>query len=1849
MEEKIKEKTKFYLALSQYIPKNKIFFGIIIFLKFLPLFVITHDWNISYKRGISYWVRKFTLSEVLSCSSAYKLYIIILILLFLLIVCICICFRFYIFIEKRKMILKIYTYVLFYIFYAFNQYIYSIISEVLFNKKKNDINDIFYLVLILISLITIVAIIYSNISICSIFLNSPLFIKNDTLIINPLNEIDYSIAVLSFLQGCIQLELNISFKKCMFIKNVIRALFVLYYIKDILSFNKYYNRYKLEYAKKFFLSSCFFSSIMEWCFYYDYNNKLLVLQKENGIILLKLFLELNFALIATKIHFLVDNSIIIKRVSSFSSKNFKSFDYNLVNFFNMIYFADRPYLLEKILIELNKNLDKNIHYPKCEQNCFFCNIYTPQIFEEEKEAFLNKQKRKDVATLQDDFPTLYKYLYNEISTLYDSIQNGRRSKIVPKLFIVISFHMLFERNYVKCLYLIEKTNSIDKGRKKGFYVYQIEYLINKILSFHKGKSHKKLSALTSNNDNIGKILSAEKLIKKSLNLIKDMMITFTNEIVEFSTFYHIISKFLKEYHFLTYKINNLFFSTKCNIPYSKDKFSIYFNYVYGEVPLCLTESFDKFFSLQNSSLIEIFMKDTYLLLFKVNFLKTDINLKVKYASEELISKLRYTTNEFRFLDIKTLFAKTFYKSYKYTITFFLRNGKDIITIENFCLLDKDRYVVLFDIEGTSLYTTSGMVLFFKLKPAKEQKLIKDKKKVKKKDKNNFDNLSGSCFIFTNNNGRIVSLSRGFEDFFHLKYEVLRENHLNVKDIFKIEKLEEKGSYKTTLIKTYDNIIEIFNEKIGLIGEDNFSKSIVEIKEVKDGLLFSGIIFNVSISYEKRSMRRENHKKKVYYLFTIDVALKDAPKNVTNTLKETTLSLTNFYTRIEESNNLNEIIDAPREVVEKILHTTLNQKILYSNRISYYILKRYFNTKIPPPGRYNKGGDIEELLEEEEKQKKSKRISQNNNNQNNLTEKKQNDFFINDGILNLKDSNRTDNNFDLRKYMIIHEDKYLLRYIVLILSIFFPILFLIIIFYKLNSLSDQENYFRGHINFEMVGLTLMDVLSKVFYMQFQGNKLQPDLLENEFNNSFHYHSEQLVNRIYDYNSFYIKFYQFYTGRIVGTNPYFFELYQKAVLYKIPDQSGIKTETTAQMSSIHLTELLSCITSKDPIPIYYNNSEYYFTHDMVAKSNLTDLDYYYCANGYVGFLVNFLASYKYYNNEITNYYGTYALNTKISGQKGISISIILFIAIFIFYCLIAFFIFYLQTQKLFARYFISYTQLRFFHIYLQKKTTLIYEMIDNHEKNSKVRELLSRLKFENEYEQIATVRHIISGKIEHYKQIKIKPLSINYQPPKIDLEEVENELMEIEKKKNPRNSLLVSMLKRNTIKNIQTAQSRVSFAIQNYSSKRLSQINQPKKKSESTISLYSNINNSFIGKNLVNNINNNNNNNVNNNNNNINNINNNNYNNYNSNYPISNRINTNNSANNNITARTNATSSTVTSSINLMNSTNKISADKHQGSGLTGNKLLSKPLLYCGLFLTLIFLGLILIVLGALYYYYSFGLVDSFTSIMTTFRSLFAEIKFLHEMELDFLMSILRNEEFITYYNSTPYSYICGELENQYKENIYIHEMFLELSGCFPSFKPIVDTLVLGTSDKRMVNLINFQKQIQGKNFCENYAKYLSSNKNHKILNDIKLIKNVTYESLYSECRNIGDGLNNEGFQTVVISLYTTLNTLYNNFKDNNNRTEKYNLELLNDKDFIMLQLETYYLFSKMSICYYLIMNEDMESAHVIALRIESILLILQFIIMITAIGVYFYNVIKYRTEVTSIDFFNKCILHMILFK
>ena len=61
------------------------------------------------------------------------------------------------------------------------------------------------------------------------------------------------------------------------------------------------------------------------------------------------------------------------------------------------------------------------------------------------------------------------------------------------------------------------------------------------------------------------------------------------------------------------------------------------------------------------------------------------------------------------------------------------------------------------------------------------------------------------------------------------------------------------------------------------------------------------------------------------------------------------------------------------------------------------------------------------------------------------------------------------------------------------------------------------------------------------------------------------------------------------------------------------------------------------------------------------------------------------------------------------------------------------------------------------------------------------------------------------------------------------------------------------------------------------------------------------------------------------------------------------------------------------------------------------------------------------------------------------------------------------------------------------------------------------------------------------FCRKCGK-LVSEFNHLDINSY--LDDITYESILNECQHIGNGLNKNGFQTVLVSMYTTLNTLYN---------------------------------------------------------------------------------------------------------
>ena len=55
-----------FIQILKSFPRSKVVFSLIILIKFIPMFIVSHDWKISKNSGISFWVRKFSLAEIIN-------------------------------------------------------------------------------------------------------------------------------------------------------------------------------------------------------------------------------------------------------------------------------------------------------------------------------------------------------------------------------------------------------------------------------------------------------------------------------------------------------------------------------------------------------------------------------------------------------------------------------------------------------------------------------------------------------------------------------------------------------------------------------------------------------------------------------------------------------------------------------------------------------------------------------------------------------------------------------------------------------------------------------------------------------------------------------------------------------------------------------------------------------------------------------------------------------------------------------------------------------------------------------------------------------------------------------------------------------------------------------------------------------------------------------------------------------------------------------------------------------------------------------------------------------------------------------------------------------------------------------------------------------------------------------------------------------------------------------------------------------------------------------------------------------------------------------------------------------
>ena len=1642
----------------------------------------------------------------------------------------------------------------------------------------------------------------------------------------------------------------------------------------------------------FFFSLCFVSSGIEFIALYDYNNNLKILQKDSATIIFKLIVEICLSLLLMEIHFYYDNKKIKKEVIKFSHLNPKSFNNKMLKFLNELHYQYQPNLLKKIFLELNLEIQKRIHNPRCKQlknnkNCFYCHTFNSKSFMIQMNTFLNNIKNSKFHhnCIKTYFPLLYSFLETEIEEY--SNMNFDQKNILTYFLLIITFLFMFEKNYYKCVFLLERIKDRPKIRKNDLVLFQIENLKEEFLNIYNDELHNisgklQLISVTDEKKNHSKIIKEYNNLYKSIDRIIylndryknflfnyiDSLRIFNDDIITFKNFVFQVKKFYQNYLFLKYENELILSQYKCKVSYPYYKYIIFYEYFFGEISKKKETLLQNFFSYQLTS----FLKDPdeyFSLILTVEFKKSGINYKIKYATTTLVHKLKYNNNEFKTLNANNIFPKSFSKSYLYHFKKTLEEGNDFLKMNNFCLLDKENYIILFDVEGSTIFKQNKIDFYLKLTEAKEQLLINknssntkknNRKKGKKRKKSINNNYYGASFLFTNRNGKILNLSRGFEDFFFINSEILNKYQINVIDLFKVEKLQNKGSFTINLNSVYDSINNIYMREVGQLGEDPFSKIILPLNNLIDSLESSNTNFKVEIIYEQKQLIKDLNKIKYYFLFITSIFEEESndlyinknymrsmlpQSTVTSQVDNSDNTLSSFIKTQQENNNNNSNIG-------NIHIFPFNEKIYNILNLSNIILQQFFNIKI------QKKKDEINKNEKNNSEINNKNNINNNNNQN----EKNNDNAENERIINRKKRNKKER--DRRNNII-------LKYYPSFVSVVFGIIILYFFLLKIKKIKEIKKNLQESNNCLMLSQTIFQIILKVLSIQMIDNGLREEYF-NGYNNSLIFHHEKLIERLDDYLYFNSKFLNFFLPYVpkIGKSKLSF---LNQLNYSLNEINGNKFYGVNDNIFKDLNADLIFILNMSNVKIFFNQSQYYYTSDLITQSNYSEIDYFTIAIERIKILETFYQNVNFQITEIINSFSNIIKNEVNIQYKFSLITMSLCVTFSIFY-IIQFFLFFNSTKLLFSKYFLCHLQLRFFNIFLIRKTAEIIEFFENSTRMDFNRKLFEYIEIIDNNEESNIIKIMLTERIYDFNMIKIKPFTVrnlNYKGDPVskligdDIIEKESLKSSLELSSFTKNVKKVIDSNKQKIDNLSKFRRRASLSKIQFSNKLILQnsINKvnPILKSPrhlpknlilpSSFSKPSNINNSIIlnGNNNLNITNNNikNNNNINNN------------------YiiknitPIQTLNQTDQSLYSNNISLTKSTTplnelSNRTSSTNLKllnqekRNLGKMNSKKEEEESTlkfdqNGHKLMKMGLMNSTFLIQLITIIIIFIGLSIIQIILSIRDKNMYISILKTENSMYQYYNYITQFVLTYELSVLSNKEITVKFKGNDFSYPCELID----KNIEEHNLFNILQLCYPYILEEVSNIGLGNINDNLKLVKELRNQFLSENFCEYLAKFLSNYTDE--LPKLTYLSKESYSSIYQTCNNIGYKLNSKGLATAIDSIYDLITTYYSDFLSDKNKTEESNFKRISDISLYISEIEISKIIRKAALCYYVCFKNDFKRVKNVVIKNETFIFIVLIFLIVSICLLFLVYINNLSKENDEIDFFYNVILNTILYK
>ena len=1800
-----KSHIKFLIKIASYFPKSKLIYFIILIIKIIPLIILTHDWNLLKKRGISQFLRKFTLGQAIyisnyASSTKIKIYKAVVIMVFILFL-FCLITPILIFKNYKKnyfeltkiqiKILKFLALCYFFVFYMVNQHLYSVFIEVIYEKKNNIF---YYILLIMIFFIFIFLIIMS---ILIDLYNSPsYFIETNYFLSSCFTKFNNFTFILPLYQISIQLGYHVKFKEMLYIKNITRGGYVSFYFFLFFSDSNLYVRKYYDYPLKLVETMCFVSCIIEWCTYYDIKNDLTVLIDDNSAIILKLILEFIVGIVIVEFYYKREKKAIKKMIIHLNMKDSKKYrSYIFIKFLNLLYYMDNiPLLTEYINTifeknENNNNINNKIDFKKSLKDKSNPNYYSPTNnnnkgnfelvkFLKEKEDFLSNKEshinndennKEQPHILKEKFPSLYNYIKNTLIELVEKDNiNSSNEKYIENYFILSLFYYAFDRNYFKAFYIIENLKKSKMYKDSFFCQIRIEQYY-----YHIKKQYKCFLNKYSYLENIEKKKSETIIYIKNtyfhLNLLNNVIIAMSNIKKTLKCYYAIMNKFYTEndikysdFEKMIKKFNDVYKHTKKiikNLINNKNKNDNNNKYKidYNEIKNLMSNYtiFKRFFenntkkekiknikksiSPSNKNKLSINNDDNlnnipdnlnnYIMVINVEIINDNYKFIIEYITEKLLSILNYKIEDIKSFNITEIFPKNFSKPYIKYFSSKLKNGSTFLSLSNFFIVDKEKFAYNFKARIITVFQDDGIRLYFNL--------------IEKKN----------CFIIANKKGKIINISKMIENNFYLNSKIFTKTRINFDDMFIYNFLRKDGNNKKefNVAVIYNNIFKLIsdntiNDISQKIGEEDFSMLIIKLKEIINVLKNENYKIFVKFYYKKLNIIDE----KEYYVIDIKIFNNETKNYIFDINNEVNIKMNkikNTFIHNSKNNNFNNDNNNVNTTNNKLMIYDLKYRIYFVKTISIEIINIFYQYDIKDNSTFsyilnnnnisNTNISSSNIINSD--------LNKNNNTNNNNINNNTNIISIHNNINTnpLNNYNQTEG-IKIKEIINIDYPKSILfrRLIYLVFVIIFLILIIVLGIFKINLINKQAYYINIFSSVILLRQFSLNINTNILFNQLHYNNIQKNLFWENFS-SFANETSLLIS---DYYSFTMSVYNFYQNNINELNEFFTKILSTSNIYIFPLYNGSKYYFEHNFISIsYEVRLLRYILNlQNGLPIIFNSTSYF--------NSTTDNNIYLSEKSTVIIIENYITVYYYFLMEFSNAISPLCIQDKFKGQTMLTRFLVVVSITYSLYIIINMILFVRKNKFLFIRNFITFNQIIFFHTYLMRKTNMVLEYINNNnewfdiDNNNFI--LFNKIKFLNNDsdEMFVIEKSLHENSYENISQIRLKAF-------KIFMDNYKNSFKYLERNNISNNFMNPNIFKLNIL-NKDNNNNLPGNTAELLRSKKLKPM---KSKSKKVLVLKnqfsSNSNNS-------NNFNNNNNNNV---------------------------LSTNGSS------AINSKNTTTLSSNQLILKKNDNSISNFSESvndQVAGHKLLKNHIQYLSLKIILPLFLMVYIFINIIDLKVSDDIKKNTNEIFNSQITLFSTIFNIIELVHLHILTILKNEVInVNYTTGSEYSIECSENKEVINNNN--RKIFNEIQKCFPNYLNNFMEIINGKLNPKLTQSKKLFNELESENFCNGFINSFEFYKETNSYIPLNSLSSNSIEKIFNQCESIGNGFNTKGINNIISSIYTEIINLYNDYINDQNKTEEKNYIKLNEENLIILEKEIKYILSYLAVSFISIFEYD----------------------------------------------------------